>query len=381
MTTVLTYIFILAGLQGIFLFVLLFVKNQNRSANRILGTAILFLSIDLFLNAAVLNKVYVQHPHLLGINYAFPFLYGPLFYLYIRALTAVDRKADPRKLLHFIPYFIVILYMLPDLLLNADDKLAFVLGLMKKEPLGYAIFNHLKPVHGIIYTVLTIKLANLHNCRIKDSFSNIDKINLRWFKNITTWLVVVWGVVVLSFIIEDFLISGLSHFDGMIYFFISIMVYTIGYKGLRQPEIFNQSLMAFESEQNQKIKIPLLTENEISSRLSILMETEKPYLLSELTLKDLSDKMNIPQNKLREVIKKNNGETFFDFVNRYRVEEFKKKLETPETFNFNLLTIAIESGFGSKNSFNEAFRAYTNMSPSQYRAALRHNRQNLKTAL
>lgn len=389
MTNLLTYIFLLAGIQGLLLFILLFTRKQNHSANLILGVSILVLSADLFLSAAFLNKWYLDFPHLLGINYAFPFLYGPLFYLYIRALTAVDQKYDPRRLLHFIPYLIVVLFMLPDFLLNASEKIIFINNLIEKHPIGYIVFDHLKPIHGIIYTLLTIKVVKAHNFRIKDSFSNIDKINLVWLKNLVIGMVLIWSIVVVSVLIDDLMNTSFSAYDSIIYFTISILVYSIGYMGLSQPDIFRQChencivKNADEAEPGQRYRKSGLSETmaeEISSRLLYLMQKEKPYLDSELTLRSLSEKLNVSQHNLSEVINTKLGQSFFDFINSHRVEEFKKKLENPESFNYNLLAIAFDSGFNSKTSFNVIFKKFTQMTPSQYRAKILAERQSLGIA-
>lgn len=379
MTGLLSYIFLLAGMQGVLLFVLLFTKKQNHGANIILAVSILVLSLDLFLSAAFISKWYYSFPHLLGINYAFPFLYGPLFYLYVRALTAVDEQPDKKHLLHFIPYLTVVLYMLPDFMLNGPDKLVFIENLMKQQPLGYSIFDHLKPVHGIIYTVLTIVEVKKHNLRIRESFSNVDKINLVWFRNLVTGMVLIWSIVAISVILDDILNTSIVANEGVIYFAISILVYSIGYMGLNQPDIFKQchELCMNADKDNvpesryRKSGLSEKTASEISGRLMELMEKEKPYLDTELTLRSLSEKLDVSQHNLSEVINTKLETNFFDLINKYRVEEFKKKLENPESFNYNLLAIAMDSGFNSKTSFNVIFKKFTQMTPSQYRARLK----------
>jgi len=404
MFELLTYIFVLAGIQGILLFILLFTRKQNHSANLILGSGILVLSLDLFLSAAFMNRWYLQFPHLLGVNYAFPFFYGPIFYLYVRALTGRE-QGFPKSLFHFIPYLFIVLYMLPDFMLSSELKIVFINNLIEKQPLSYIIFDHIKPVHGIIYTLLTIKEVKDHNHRIKDSFSNIDRINLAWLKNLVTGMVIIWSIVALSVLIDDILNTSFSGYDAFIYFAISILVYSIGYIGLNQPEIFKQGTRAQaeacatifaaqdlsyafpgtksadeENQPEQRYRKSGLSESvaeDIARQLIKLMDQEKPYLDTELTLRSLSDKLNVSPHNLSEVINTKLGQSFFDFVNRYRVEEFKKKLEYPELSNYNLLAIAMESGFNSKTSFNMIFKKYTQMTPSQYRAMSKDRQSSL----
>jgi len=57
---------------------------------------------------------------------------------------------------------------------------------------------------------------------------------------------------------------------------------------------------------------------------------------------------------------------FNDFVNHYRIEAVKKKLEAGEQRNMTLIGIALECGFNSKTTFNRAFKKSTSMSPKDY---------------
>jgi AraC-like DNA-binding protein len=97
------------------------------------------------------------------------------------------------------------------------------------------------------------------------------------------------------------------------------------------------------------------------------METGKPYLDPDLSLPQLSDNLDIPVHYLSQVINGRYGLNFHDFVNRYRVEEFKEKVGSAEFVNFTLLGIAFECGFNSKSAFNRVFRQFTGVTPSQYK--------------
>ena len=74
---------------------------------------------------------------------------------------------------------------------------------------------------------------------------------------------------------------------------------------------------------------------------------------------------------LSQVINEQLGVNFFNFVNQYRVEEFKERLADPSNRNFSLLGIAFDSGFNSKSTFNRIFRNTTGLTPSRYRESLK----------
>jgi AraC-like DNA-binding protein len=95
-------------------------------------------------------------------------------------------------------------------------------------------------------------------------------------------------------------------------------------------------------------------------------ENEKPYLNNILSLKELADELGIPVNQLSHIINERIGKNFFDFVNTYRVEEFKSRASHPDFQNYTLISIAYDSGFNSKATFNRVFKKYTGQTPSNY---------------
>ena len=97
------------------------------------------------------------------------------------------------------------------------------------------------------------------------------------------------------------------------------------------------------------------------------MDKEKPYLNSTITLNDLSEKLAVSSHNLSEVINTRLQQSFFDFINTYRVEEVKKALTDPAKSHYTLLSIALDCGFNSKTSFNTVFKKHTRLTPSQYK--------------
>ena len=61
------------------------------------------------------------------------------------------------------------------------------------------------------------------------------------------------------------------------------------------------------------------------------------------------------------------GQNFFDFVNRYRIEEAKKLLANPADKKITVLEVLYEVGFNSKSSFNTLFKKHTGLTPSEFK--------------
>ncbi|MEZ4905955.1 MAG: helix-turn-helix domain-containing protein [Spirosomataceae bacterium] len=81
---------------------------------------------------------------------------------------------------------------------------------------------------------------------------------------------------------------------------------------------------------------------------------------------DLAQKLKTNPSVLSAAINQNFGKNFNDFVNEYRIEEFKKQIQLPENKKLTLLAIAFDCGFNSKATFNQAFKKLTGQSPKEF---------------
>jgi AraC-like DNA-binding protein len=102
------------------------------------------------------------------------------------------------------------------------------------------------------------------------------------------------------------------------------------------------------------------------SSLIQLIDSEKLFLDSRLSIKTVADKLGISVNHLSQVINQQSGKNFFKFINEYRVEEAKKLLLDQSNQKYTILAIAYDCGFNSKSSFNTIFKQYTGKTPSDY---------------
>lgn len=366
--------YLLAALQGVLLSAFLFTKKQNHAANLVLAVATLALSIELATVVYYSNGWYKHFPHAMGFSYPFPFLYGPLFFLYARLISKKEEHFRAIELLHFTPVLAVYCITAPVFFYSGEEKITFLnnmfLGI--HAPI-YSIFDGIIPVQGITYTILTIKTVAEYNRSIKDTFSNIDLINLNWLKYLTLGMIIIWSIVALLFV-ASVVMPPLAYIDALLNIPLALLIYSIGYMGLKQPEIFlNPSVIPFETPQPEKYKRSGLNDDiadGIKQKLKTVMASEKLYLDNDLTLQKLADRMNVSSHNLSEVINSKLNFSYYDFINSHRVEEFKSRLADPANDPYNLLSIAFDSGFQSKGTFNSIFKKFTGMTPSEYKARL-----------
>lgn len=120
---------------------------------------------------------------------------------------------------------------------------------------------------------------------------------------------------------------------------------------------------------DRRYKNPLLSNallREGMSSLKELMEDEKVYLDPELTLKELAEISGMPSNQMSQLLNEGFGQNFSEFVNSYRLDAFKEKVQNTVNHHKTILALAFESGFNSKTVFNTFFKKMTGLTPSKY---------------
>lgn len=112
-------------------------------------------------------------------------------------------------------------------------------------------------------------------------------------------------------------------------------------------------------------------EETMKRKLIQVMTKEKVFLNPELTLNELADKLEMKVSELSHFINSNLNKNFNDFVNEYRVKEFKRLISAQDVNSkATVIELAFDSGFNSKASFNRIFKEATGMTPSEYRKSL-----------
>lgn len=104
------------------------------------------------------------------------------------------------------------------------------------------------------------------------------------------------------------------------------------------------------------------------SELNQVMQSGQIFLSPGLTLPKLANAVGCSVNHLSQVINAGFGVSFFDYVNRYRVEHAKILLNGLEDQGA-VLKVAFAVGFNSNSAFYAAFKKHVGMTPAQFRRA------------
>ena len=355
--------------------------TANRLLAALMGTFALYLTATVYY-AAGLVTVY---PNLYGITYPLPWMFGPLVYLY--AVTSSDSSRRLRKTdaLHFAPALLVVVAAMPVYLSSGAQKIALHAQVQAGHtPLALAILNPSKYVSGLSYSVATVVFLRQHARRIENSYSNTARVNLSWLRWLSEAATAVWLLAAAMWVARLGPITIWRYSEAVISLAIALLVYAIGYRGLRQPEIYRYDSLEERAQTTEPLESPPAGDTryersglgageaaKLKGELLVLMTRERPYRDPELTLPQLAEQLDTTPHKLSEVLNRELAQTFYDFVNSYRVGEIRQRLGDAKSAHLNVLTLAMDAGFASKSTFNQVFKKVTGQTPSSYRNAVR----------
>lgn len=105
---------------------------------------------------------------------------------------------------------------------------------------------------------------------------------------------------------------------------------------------------------------------EMKNKLLETMKKEQLYLNNSLRLDDLATKINLSSNHTSQIINEHFNLSFFDFVNKFRIDEAKNLLLQNKQDGTTITQLAYDVGFNNRASFYKAFKKFADDSPSNY---------------
>lgn len=193
-------------------------------------------------------------------------------------------------------------------------------------------------------------------------------IETKWLKHILLFGILICIIWVSMILYNN--INSLPLFSNINRYFLwisnSILIYYLGYLGIYYNGIFKQRSEIRKT--NRALNKELIPKNKKRiEKIKNDIFKDKIFLNSNLTLYLIAEKYNLNESYLSQVFNKNSDTNFPSYINKLRIEEAKRLL-VDETFkNYDIVSIALESGFNSKYVFYTAFKKETGLTPTQYR--------------
>lgn len=382
-----TFIMAAGVLQGFLLSIILLKRTErNKIANRWLSAFILVNS--LLSLSDVLGKTFGSF-RLTGTNLLFDWcvlLIGPLMLTYVMEMTGERYSYRNGWFLHFLPAAIFLLFSLLVYSFQAELQKTFpsdrAADQLKRAPDAVDVFFAIQIGFYFLWSGLVLRK---YSRSLREHYSDLKHRYLRWLKTLIGISLGLWTLFVIWVLTSSSLALLLNDIG------FPVVAYLLGYFSLVQVDLSGVQ-KEFSIDQLDSAAPSIDTErdgNALNSRegdryvrsgfkkenvaklkqdLEQYMSTEKPYLNHDLKLHELAEKLGVPPHHLSQLLNEYYGKNFFDFVNTYRAVEAQNMLSDPGNQGDSILSIAFNSGFNSKATFNSFFKKHTGQTPRQFRS-------------
>jgi AraC-like DNA-binding protein len=387
-------VLLFAFVQGI-IYILLFTKRgvqDNRTSDFWLAALIAALCIfNLhwmlgFMGIHVMGQQLWFFPQSVGL------IVGPIVYYYLKTQINTTFRFTKRDFLHFTPYLTYFFYHLI-IFSFGDDTIDWWHKTVHTPYRIGSIEVAAEYISLFVYLYLAAQLYRKYRMWLPRERSDTEGVLFDWYRRFL-WAVVLGALsAFVVFVIEFW--QPLSFQAVWIQrAFIAVLIYYISIAGYSHAQPHN---LVFEEEQiedepQSAILIETMRESGLTQSMSdtpvplvkienrfdadtlelwkqkieAAMQQEKLYINPELTLSQLSDLLGTHNSLVSYVINTGFEKNFNDFVNEFRINLFKNKINDPKLSHYTLLALAFECGFNSKSTFNRAFKKATGLMPSDF---------------
>lgn len=369
------YLLIIGTFEAVFLILLLFTKRNKTRSDFYLGTMLAFYAISIFSTYIELYNFSHNYPFpkVLNLNWLVLFLHGPALWFYIKSLSESNFKIKAIYLMHFLPFIgFTIAHYFHFIQWTDADKITHMQNELYKGQNYYKIAVLCVGLSTVGYNFWALKLIRRYRQNLLQSFSKIEDIDLNWLRIFTIISLICYGVNAALFTLDlIFNYAAYSMLMVVAYGFASIYILAIGYFGLKHHHVFIEQPANYQPYIPDKKQIvddvkKLDENNKRVQKVLSFIEREQPYLEPEITIAKLAELLSMKVETLSDILNNYLNQTFFDFINKYRIDEFKIQCLVDSNKHLSIMGIAYNCGFNSKATFYRAFKKFEGISPSAY---------------
>ena len=370
-------ILLMTAMQCLFCFLLLCLTiDRNKRST-------LFLALFLFAHALIpINELVMWGAEFkMTARDLFPSLYffpmvayyidGALLYLCFKALVFKDFSLTKIDLFHFIPlmayitFIGLVFYSKPqDIRLEMINSESFVYSA------SYVYMEFLSKLIRVFYAIACFSLISRYSSRLQDTNSNMEKVHLSWLRALVIGFLLV--MVSEAILVAAKIINIYTNFSFSLFVNIGLTGYYITF-ALVNLLVFTavRYFGAFEQVNEIKITKKVRDERFFPPELALSVDDAirggQIYMDPDITLDKLAESLKILPRDLSSLINRHFGINFYEFINRYRIEEAKRMLTSEEYKATTITDIYLKVGFNSKSVFYTFFKKLEGMTPSQCR--------------
>ncbi len=345
------------ALLGCSIFV--FKRHRTYQFQRLFAAVLIMHSIGFFNNFVVLASMHLPCSEFLNLLLVlFDYVIVGGYMMFIVSLVFPNRYKIRQLLLLEVPYLIAMLVF------------AF-----SQSPLVLAVVQIYTLAVSLALLVYLVRSIRKHTRMLLDNVGDLKYFDLRW----SSILIVLYFVFQLLWAIES--VSQQSWFSepsaGRNLLFDTIYCFIcIGIVLYVMHKLINQQVFTFsptdecENEPQEPATTtpqPNASKPLIGCDIDKVMSEKRYYQDNTLTLQKLAQHLGTNRQYLSNYINQEKHETFYDYINDFRLMEAKSLLDGKEAENqHSLEEISMMSGFNSYTTFLRSFKKKFGQTPSQY---------------
>ncbi len=298
-------------------------------------------------------------------------LLAPLFWHYVCALTSVTPKVPKRWWLHAILPALGVFVAFLVVLMPHDARLGlFIDGydLPTGWPLAVGYFGQILLLCAVLqwggYFVAIILRLRRYRGRLPQFVASTERKELTWIWMLCLSVSIYWVVSAVDVYTETFhdraFVSDLQ--DDVLGLLLLLVIMLFGLQ--QRPGLAPDVTPTETVKKYEKSALTSDVSKRIERKLRHAMTNDALYHDPNLSLWTLANHIGASPNYVSQTLNDDIGESFFDFVNGYRIADAQSRLrDSDET----VLAIAYDVGFNSRSSFYTAFGKVTGQTPTAYR--------------
>ncbi|MEB3198646.1 MAG: helix-turn-helix domain-containing protein [Candidatus Sericytochromatia bacterium] len=349
-------------------------RGGPRRANRFIAALLGVVSLALLGDFLRLDAQWLYWPASYVALSSLPFLFGPLLLAYVQGLTGAETALRWRDLGHALPWVANLMLLGPWLMLPEQQLIARIRDGLAAPVVGVNLLALGKAISLLAYTGYGLLRVRRWQAGLRDQFSNLDRVNLRWLSGLLA-LFLLLECVFLTYLLGLWApLGSTGAADTSVSLLLTLLVLATGVLTVQQPHIFSSETRPPAASAGEASGLARGLRNlppdrvpELRERLQQLMGEQALYRDRELSLGGLAKALAASPHQVSELLNHEIGCTFFDYINRERVAAVQRGLrEHPEA---TVLDLALEAGFNNKSTFNKAFRRVAGCTPTEWKAA------------
>jgi len=356
------FVYIAAAVQAALLALALWRRAVNPEANRLLAVWVALTGADLLVKAVYWNSLSPEWFRAYRFVALFPFLYGSLFYLYVRALIEA-RGFRLRDGVHLLGFGVMLALNAHVLTMSGAQMQALSARWVAGEKTIGSWFDIPLFVYSLSYVAAALVRVHRYRRRLLQQRSDADRMSLRWLDVMAACQIIIWIIATTQWLAT---LPGIDY--RLLFGAVAAWVCVMGWLSLNQSPVADEPTTAAEAAaapdaaDSDDARFPA-----VEARLLQLMQGDEAlYREPALTIGQVAKRSGYPEYLVSAVINRRFGGTFWDYINRLRVEAVRARLADREDAR-TILDIAYDCGFTSKSTFNAAFKRQVGETPSGYR--------------